>query len=315
MEDTNIQPKKTLLSSKEIVARARKFYKENFKKLWPLYILGGLGSGISFNSRSSGDKNTKNIIPQHYLNVISSIPLWVWVLVGILVVVIAIFLFISKISLLKSISDTRKNKFVGVRDSYNKGLSIFWSFVLITFMVALSCLGAFVLLIIPGIILSVYLIFSLYELVDKQKTGFQALLGSWSLISGYWWLAVGKAIMIGLRITLIGLLYFLATLVLFLIFFVPGMIFHIPSLMIASALWFVFLFIIAFGFLVPLSIIAMFEMYYSFCDIRESNNVADEALDEKRMLKLKTLIIIGVIVPLFIILTILFIHFLLPVRW
>ena len=101
MEDTNIQAPvkniieaqpKSFMSSKEIVKSARKFYKENFKKLWPLYILGGLG-GMSF-SHGSSSSNSANSTPSPYLNIFSSIPWWVWVLVGILIIVIYIFLFI-----------------------------------------------------------------------------------------------------------------------------------------------------------------------------------------------------------------------------
>jgi len=190
MEDTNIQPqvaenqpKISLMSSKEFVTRARKFYKENFKKLWPLYILGGLG-GISFSgSNSSSSSSTSNVLSP-YLNIFSNIPTWVWVLAGILITAISIFLFISKIALLKGISDTNKGQFVGVRDSYKKSFAIFWSFILIGIISSWSIMGAMVLLIIPGIILSVYLSFSIFELVDKQKKGFQALLGSWALVKG-----------------------------------------------------------------------------------------------------------------------------------
>ena len=118
------------------------------------------------------------------MNIFSNIPTWVWVLAGILITAISIFLFISKIALLKGISDTNKGQFVGVRDSYKKSFAIFWSFILIGIISSWSIMGAMVLLIIPGIILSVYLSFSIFELVDKQKKGFQALLGSWALVKG-----------------------------------------------------------------------------------------------------------------------------------
>jgi hypothetical protein len=304
MEDTNIQAKKSFLSSKEIVKSARKFYKENFKKLWPLYILGGLG-GMSFSYRSSSG-NSANSTPSPYLNIILSIPWWVWVLVGIVIIVISIFLFISKISLLKGISDTHKGQFVGVRDSYKKGLAIFWSFILIGIMVSFSVFGAMVLLIIPGIILSVYLVFSVYELIDKQKKGFQALLGSWSLIRGNWWKIVGKTIMIGLRILIIGLLYFLAILIPTLILLVLGTVLHVAALSIIGISLGVLAFLcVCFGFLAPLSMIAMFELYYNFCDVRELNKVVDETLDKKRKRKLIISMVIGIVSSILIIVGIL----------
>jgi hypothetical protein len=303
MEDTNMQPK-SFMSSKEIMRLARKFYKDNFKKLWLLYILGGLG-GISY-SHSSGSSNPTNSAPSANSNIFSIIPLWVWGLIGVLLMLVAIFLLISRIALLKSISDTHKGQFMGVKDSYKKGLAIFWSFILIVIMMGWSVLGAMVLLIIPGIILSVYLSFAIYELIDKQKKGFQALLGSWSLIRGYWWTVVGKSIMIGLRIFVRGLLYFLAILIPALLLIIPGIVFHIPALLIIgislgalASLWLVFV------FLSPLLVIAMFELYYNFCDIRESNKVVEEALDKKRKRKLVISMIIGIVASILIIVGIL----------
>ncbi len=162
---------KSFLSSKEIVANARKFYKENFKKLWPLYILGGLGGLLSSGGGGGGGHSSSSESSPNILAHVN-IPAWVWILAGILLIVIAIFLFISKISLLKGISDTHKGEFVGVKDSYKKGLATFWSFILVGIIVGWSTLGATALLIIPGIILSVYLSFTIYELIDKQKKGF-----------------------------------------------------------------------------------------------------------------------------------------------
>ena len=286
MEDTNIQAKKSFLSSKEIVRSARKFYKENFKKLWLLYILGGLGGiGSSFgSSNSSSSHNTDSNSLTGF-----NMPSWGWTLIaiaGVLLVLLAIFLFISKIALLKGISDTHKGQFVGVRDSYKKTFAIFWSFVLIAIMISWSVLGASFLLIIPGIILSVYLSFAIYELIDKQKKGFQALLGSWSLVKGHWWTLIGKNIMIGLRIFVRGLLYSLAILILVLLLIVPGMVFNIPVLLIAGISLGILAFLcVSIGFLTPLLMIAMFELYYSFCDVKGSE-VADEVLDKKRKRKL-----------------------------
>ena len=58
MENSTIaESKPVLMSSKEIVNRARKFYKDNFKKLWLLFLLGGLGS-VNLNFRYNGSNNS-----------------------------------------------------------------------------------------------------------------------------------------------------------------------------------------------------------------------------------------------------------------
>ena len=297
MEDIKIQSKE-IMSSKEIVARARKFYKENFKKLWPLYILGGLG-GVSFGG---GSGNPENGEPSPYLNFLSVIPWWVWILIGILLISISIFLFISRIALLKSISDTNKDKFISVKDSYKKALSIFWSFIFLTIIISLSVLGAMILLIIPGIILSGYLVFSTYELIDKQKKGFSALLGSWALISGHWWTLLLRSIIIGLRVFVRIALYSLIVSIPALLLIVLGAFFNTEALLIIGIVLGVLGFIclvMFYGF--PLIMIAMFEFYYSFCEVKELNGKTDEVLEKMRKSKLKVSMIIGIVaVPLII---------------
>jgi len=122
-------------------------------------------------------------------------------------------------------------------------------------------------------------------------------LGSWSLIKGYWWKLVGKTVMVGLRILLIGLLYFLAILIIALIPIALGSLLHVAVLSIAGIAFGVLAFLcVCFGFLAPLSIIAMFEVYYNFCDIQESAKTVDEALNKKRKRKIIFCMVLGVIV-------------------
>ncbi len=113
---------------------------------------------------------------------------------------------------------------------------------------------------------------------------------------------VGKGFMIWVRIFLIGALYTLAILVPTLLLVIPGMVWHITALLIAGIALgvcaFFYLFVI---FLTPLSMIAMFEMYYNFCEVRESNMAVDEALDKKRKRKLIISMVIGVIAIIIII--------------
>jgi len=290
MENTNIKSqKKALMSSKEVVARARKFYKENFKKLWPLYLLGGLGS-VSFSVSSD------NSMFSPYLDFLKSIPLWAWIIFGIVSILISIFLFISKISLLKSISDTNKDKFVSIKDSYKKGMSIFWTFISISIVAGIACTGALMLFIVPGIILAGYLSVSTYELVDKQKKGFSALLGSWALVSGYWWDLFIRSAMIGLRIIFISLLYSIAILIPFLLLFIPGMVLGIKFLMISGIVLACVAGLGLFGiFSIPLFTIATFELYYNLCEIQEAKGVVNEELNRKRKSKLWISVILGII--------------------
>jgi len=86
---------------------------------------------------------------------------------------------------------------------------------------------------------------------------------------------------------------------------IPGIVFHITALLIIGAslgaLAFLCLF---FGFIAPLSMIAIFELYYNLCAIRNYNVIVDEVLDKKRKRKLVGSIVIGIIASVLIILAI-----------
>ena len=63
----------------------------------------------------------------------------------------------------------------------------FWALVWVYVLISLAVWGGFLLLIIPGIILSLYLYFALYVFVVEDVRGFPALLRSRALVWGHWW--------------------------------------------------------------------------------------------------------------------------------
>jgi hypothetical protein len=63
----------------------------------------------------------------------------------------------------------------------------FWSLVWIGILSAVVFMGGFLLLIIPGIIVAVYISLSQMVLVNEGKTGLAALVRSHNLVKGNWW--------------------------------------------------------------------------------------------------------------------------------
>lgn len=64
--------------------------------------------------------------------------------------------------------------------------------------------GLFLLLIVPGIIFSVYWYFIIYVVIFSKKWGFDAMKYSKEIVQNRWWLTLGYAIAFGLLAVLVG---------------------------------------------------------------------------------------------------------------
>lgn len=290
MNPTN-SPRQKLPGVYTLVERGWQFYKKNFKKLWPLFLLGGIGStSLRFSSSSHSSSSVTSYADQFHVGT----PL---IVVGVVIIVaLLLFFFLSKIALFKSISDTHKNQFVSVKDSYKKSLRLFWPFVLVSLITVAATIGAYVLFIIPGIILGGYLLLTTYEFIDQDKRSFVAILGSWALVKGYWWSIVWRFAVISLVIAIITFGGVLAVLI-------PGIILVFLGVYLKMT-WFVVTVVVigallmaVFAFLVmtPLSILSAFELYYAVKSARASETFASPIDDKKRTRKIIGAIVIGCI--------------------
>lgn len=72
-------------------------------------------------------------------------------------------------------------------------------------LVTLAVFGGFMLLIIPGIIASVYLLFAYYTFIDDDARGMDALERSRQLVYGDWWGVFGRLIGLGLLLILVSI--------------------------------------------------------------------------------------------------------------
>lgn len=281
---TSVPTRRTLSSAWSIVKKAYAFYKEHFKKLWPLFLLGALGNiGLRLSNVTNSLKGAEDV----------TISAPVIVLLLIVSIVCVLFLFLSKIALFKSIADIRSGQFIGIKDSYRQAKSLFWPVIFISVTSQLAIVGASLLLIVPGIILSGYLTFSQYELYVEGKRGIQALLGSWNLIKGYWWSVVFKVIATGL---IVGLF----TAAIFTILAVPAIVIGVALKgSVAGIITYVvagtFFALVFFLFLAPLSILVIFEIYYDLRAVKAGNIGVDVALDASRKKKITALAIFGIV--------------------
>jgi hypothetical protein len=85
---------------------------------------------------------------------------------------------------------------------FKESLTSAWSYIWVMIISMLVMFSAFMLFIIPGLILSTYLMFALYARVNESATGMNALVRSTELVRGYWWAVTGRMVL--LTIAVIG---------------------------------------------------------------------------------------------------------------
>jgi hypothetical protein len=106
-----------------------------------------------------------------------------------------------------------------VWSEYKIGFRYFWPLVLLGIIRGAAMLGAFAVLVIPGIILATYTIFISFSLVIDDKRGFAAFADSFALVHGRWWKVLG-------RLLYLVICYMAAVLIMAGIFFIARTLFH-----------------------------------------------------------------------------------------
>lgn len=124
------------------------------------------------------------------------------VIIGFLYVIVVLIIgFLSKLALFAAVVDEGST----VGSAYRKGLSLFWAFMWVSFLTTLSVLGGYVLLIIPGIIISIFLSQSIYVLFAEGNRGTAALIKSWHYVKGRAGSVLWRSLFFGIVILLISL--------------------------------------------------------------------------------------------------------------
>lgn len=124
------------------------------------------------------------------------------ILFGIILLTMVCFMFIGLsflICVIKPAGTKLKEIF---KEAWKKLWQYYWIMILMSFFVILS----FFFLIIPGIIVAVYLMFSSYILILEGEKGMNALKRSWSLVKGNWWKVFGRIILLNIIFSAIFIL-------------------------------------------------------------------------------------------------------------
>lgn len=143
-------------SAPQILVQSIKFYKANWRALLPYVAIPVTVSLITLL--------LKNLVALDiFFTILSS-------LVG----------FFSTIAFLLALKDPQQS----VPKVYRQSLHLAWPFAWTTLLVGLVSLGGYILLIVPGIILTILLSFATFSLIFEDQRGIKALIRSWHLVSG-----------------------------------------------------------------------------------------------------------------------------------
>ena len=82
---------------------------------------------------------------------------------------------------------TIKPKETPLKEIFKQTWKNYWNCLIVEILMFLFVLLGFACFIVPGIIISIYLGFSMFVLLIENKKGINALKGSWNLVKGNWW--------------------------------------------------------------------------------------------------------------------------------
>ena len=298
-QNTSSVPLKPLLPIFTIIEKAWKSYKNFFKKLWPL-CLATVGAGalaiIAFEA-------------VFMLIVLSDMryggfPSGLGIMYSALFILVYIFISFFLTILLGGMADMYKGDYQGLRIAYARGIKSFLPFVVLNIAFVLVMISGTYLFLVPGIAFFVYLAFCKFEFFVEGKRGFDALLGSWSLVKGRWWMIFGKFLLAGL---LLGAAVYIAEIAFIIVFGILAALLasvHLEILIIIIGILFALAFVAVLILLVyPLVFLVYFELYFNLKETQIAANIADEKKNKSRKILLVVFMVIGIlavtIVPIF----------------
>jgi len=97
---------------------------------------------------------------------------------------------------------------IGIVESLGRAWQKIFSFAWVSILVGFITAGGYGLFIIPGIIFSVWFVFSTYVLVSEDLRGMNAIFRSKQLVAGYWWKVLWRFFIIGVIVFVPIILFF-----------------------------------------------------------------------------------------------------------
>lgn len=163
-----------MISVQDIIQQSWKVYEENFKTILKITVWGFLA--MTFGSIGVYFVDllfTGHLIVKGFLSFLVNLPQ----------ILIALWMTIVLIDFVNKLLGNKK---AALSESINKSFKIFWPAFLLSIIVALIETAGFILLIIPGIIFTVWFVFAIYEMILNKKNISDALKTSKELSKNRW---------------------------------------------------------------------------------------------------------------------------------
>ena len=197
MEKIGKTAKKTALPSLKILFKdSWELFKKTILLYGKLLIAGFVAIGIFlFLTLISGGFLVKAVIeaaryPTVY-EIITVILLAVVTLIPLIGLVASTLLF----SIADTIALTNPQK-TSIRSMVQASRPLIAPYFITAFLNAFLVAGGYLVLLLPGVVMSILLLFALYEVVFEKQSGIAALKRSYILVKGHFWSVVGRYVLI-----------------------------------------------------------------------------------------------------------------------
>ncbi len=117
------------------------------------------------------------------------------------------FVVISYFSTISIAYFVLKEESLDTGELLRKSSKYFFGVIGVVILVGLFLIPLYLLLIIPGVIFSVYWVFSYLFVIDSDDRGLSALRKSYRLVKGNWWAVLGRFFLAGLIVMAVNLVF------------------------------------------------------------------------------------------------------------
>lgn len=156
-----------------------------------LLAVAGITFFVTFASYNGFEKSSE--IESFFSNL--SPEILVPLTLGFLLLVF-IFLALNIFMTLAFLEISFSKKPLSFKEALKKSSPNFWKFFGLTIVLTISLVFLYILLIIPGIIFTIFWVFSMYIMVDKKVGVFESMKMSFRLVKGRWWSVFGYSLLI-----------------------------------------------------------------------------------------------------------------------
>jgi len=181
----------------DLFSRSWKEYKENFWTIFKIFLLFSLIPLIIVrvvSLLSNAPEKTS------FFDLVS-----LFSIVGILGLILIVSYFIMTLSYLYLSLYKKQNASMNLGQAVKGGLKYFWKYLGLSLLVVILLIPLFILLIIPGLIFSIYWVFSGYVLMGENTGIWESMKRSKLIVKGRWWTVLGYSILLALVMGLISI--------------------------------------------------------------------------------------------------------------